>query len=42
LIVSEDVYLVPRANGETVVGATHEEAGFDEAATDDATEKLLR
>lgn len=42
MIVSEDVYVVPRANGETVVGATHEEAGFDEAATDDATEKLLR
>ena len=42
IIRSEHVYVVPRATGETVIGATVEEAGFDEAATDEATEELLR
>jgi glycine oxidase len=42
IIRSEYVYVVPRANGETVIGATIEEAGFDEAATVEATEDLLR
>jgi glycine oxidase len=42
IIRSEDVYVVPRASGETVLGATVEEAGFDETPTDEATELLLR
>jgi glycine oxidase len=41
IIRSEHVYVVPRANGETVVGATVEDAGFDETPTDEATELLL-
>ena len=42
IIRSEHVYVVPRASGETVVGATVEDAGFDETATDEATELLMR
>ena len=42
IIRSEHVYVVPRANGETVIGATVEEAGFDETVTDEATAALLR
>jgi glycine oxidase len=42
IIRSEDVYVVPRANGETVIGATIEDAGFDTAVTEDATRGLLR
>jgi glycine oxidase len=42
IIRSEHVYVVPRASGETVIGATVEEAGFDETPTDAATEVLLR
>ena len=42
IIRSEHVYVVPRANGETVVGATVEEVGFDDSVTDEATELLLR
>lgn len=42
IIRSEHVYVVPRATGETVVGATVEDAGFDESPTDEATELLLR
>ncbi len=42
IIRSEHVYVVPRANGETVLGATVEEAGFDDAPTDEATALLLR
>ena len=42
IIRSEHVYVVPRANGETVLGATIEEAGFDETTTDEATALLLR
>ena len=41
IIRGEDVYVVPRATGETVVGATVEDAGFDETPTDAATELLL-
>jgi glycine oxidase len=41
IIRSEHVYVVPRASGETVIGATVENAGFDTAATDAATELLL-
>ncbi|HZR94098.1 MAG TPA: FAD-dependent oxidoreductase [Gaiellaceae bacterium] len=41
IIRSEHVYVVPRANGETVVGATVEDAGWDDAATREATELLL-
>jgi glycine oxidase len=36
------VYLVPRANGELVVGATVEERGFDESVTAGAIYDLLR
>ena len=42
IIRSDHVYVVPRASGETVVGATVEEAGFDDAVTAAATEQLLR
>ncbi len=42
IIRSEHVYVVPRASGETVIGATVEDAGFDETPTDEATELLLR
>ena len=42
IIQSEEVYVVPRASGETVLGATVEDAGFDDATTDAATELLLR
>jgi glycine oxidase len=42
IIQSEQVYVVPRASGETVLGATVEDAGFDDAPTDAATELLLR
>jgi glycine oxidase len=42
IIRSEHVYIVPRASGETVLGATIEDAGFDETPTAEATELLLR
>ena len=42
IIRSEHVYVVPRASGETVIGATVEDAGFDETPTDAATQLLLR
>jgi glycine oxidase len=42
IIRSEHVYVVPRASGETVVGATVEEAGYDETPTEEATQLLLR
>jgi glycine oxidase len=35
------VYVVPRASGETVIGATIEEAGYDTAVTEQATAALL-
>ncbi|MHB8470952.1 MAG: glycine oxidase ThiO [Gaiellaceae bacterium] len=41
IIRSEHVYVVPRASGETVIGATVEEAGFDETVSAAATEELL-
>ncbi len=41
IIRSEHVYVVPRASGETVLGATIEDAGFDTAPTDEATVLLL-
>jgi glycine oxidase len=41
IVRSEHVYVVPRASGETVLGATVEEAGFDTAVTDEATALLL-
>jgi glycine oxidase len=37
-----DVYLVPRADGEVVVGATVEERGFDRTVTAAAVHDLLR
>lgn len=42
IIRSEHVYIVPRANGETVLGATVEDVGFDDQPTAEATELLLR
>lgn len=42
IIRSEHVYVVPRASGETVLGATVEDAGYDETPTDEATQLLLR
>jgi glycine oxidase len=41
IIRSEHVYVVPRATGETVIGATVEDAGYDDRPTDAATEQLL-
>jgi glycine oxidase len=41
IIRSEHVYVVPRANGETVLGATIEDAGYDESPTPEATRLLL-
>lgn len=38
-VMGDDVYLVPRG-GETLVGATVEEAGFDTTVTDDAVRSL--
>jgi glycine oxidase len=35
------IYVVPRASGETVIGATVEEAGFDETPSDAATAELI-
>jgi glycine oxidase len=42
LVHGTSVYLVPRADGEVVVGATVEERGFDTAVTAGATYELLR
>jgi glycine oxidase len=42
IIRSEHVYVIPRASGETVIGATIEDAGYDTTATDAATETLMR
>jgi glycine oxidase len=42
IIRSDHVYVVPRANGETVVGATIEDAGYDDEPTDSGTAELLR
>src|SRR4051812_10835192 len=42
MIRTEHVYVVPRQNGEGVVGATVEERGFDTAVTAGAVHELLR
>jgi glycine oxidase len=41
IIRSEHVFVVPRASGETVIGGTIEDAGYDTAVTEAATELLL-
>jgi glycine oxidase len=41
IIRHEHTYVVPRASGETVIGATIEDAGFDDSTTDAATAHLL-
>ena len=42
ILASERVYLVPRADGRLVVGATSEERGFDTAVTAGGVHELLR
>jgi len=42
IVASERVYLVPRANGHLVVGATVEERGFDTTVTAGGVHELLR
>lgn len=42
LVRGTEVYLVPREDGEVVVGATVEERGFDETVTAGAVHELLR
>jgi glycine oxidase len=42
LVAGRAVYLVPRSDGEIVVGATAEEKGFDHRVTAGATYELLR
>jgi glycine oxidase len=42
LVAGSAVYLVPRADGEVVIGATVEEQGFDTAVTAGAVYQLLR
>lgn len=42
VIRTQEVYIVPRAGGEVVVGATVEEAGFDSTATAGGVLELLR
>lgn len=42
LVAGSSVYLVPRADGEVVVGATVEEQGFDTTVTAGAVHQLLR
>jgi glycine oxidase len=42
ILASERVYLVPRADGRLVVGATVEEMGFDTAVTAAGVHELLR
>jgi glycine oxidase len=41
IIQSEGIYVVPRPTGETIVGATVEEVGFDTSVTDEATAEVL-
>jgi glycine oxidase len=41
IIESEGIYVVPRPTGETIVGATVQEVGFDTAVTDEATAEVL-
>jgi glycine oxidase len=42
VVRTTSVYIVPRATGEVVVGATEEERGFDTAVTAGAVHELLR
>ncbi len=42
ILASERVYLVPRADGRLVIGATVEEMGFDTAVTAGGAHELLR
>ena len=42
ILASERVYLVPRADGRLIVGATVEERGFDTAVTAGGVHELLR
>ncbi len=42
MVRGTDVYLVPRADGELVVGATQEERGPDQTVTAGAVHDLLR
>ncbi|WP_432537563.1 glycine oxidase ThiO [Kineococcus arenarius] len=42
VVRDRDVYLVPREDGELVVGATSEDRGFDETVTAGAVHDLLR
>jgi len=42
ILASERVYLVPRADGRLVIGATAEEMGFDTAVTAGGVNELLR
>jgi glycine oxidase len=42
ILHSEHVYVVPRRNGEVVVGATVEDRGFDTTVTAGAVQQLLR
>ena len=42
IVRGRDVYVVPRANGEVVVGATMEERGFDTTVTAGAVHDMLR
>ena len=41
IIQSEGIYVVPRPTGETIVGATVEEVGFNTTVTDEATAEVL-
>jgi glycine oxidase len=41
MLQREHIYIVPRQNGEVVVGATIEECGFDATVTQHATDELL-
>jgi glycine oxidase len=42
MLRTEHVYVVPRQNGEVVIGATAEERGFDTTVTAGAVHELLR
>ncbi|MGI9556361.1 MAG: glycine oxidase ThiO, partial [Solirubrobacterales bacterium] len=42
IVAAERIYLVPRADGELVVGATVEERGFDVSVTASGVHELLR
>ena len=42
VVRTQDVYVVPRADGEVVIGATMEERGFDTSVTAGAVLELLR